>query len=273
VADHLKISGLRTLIVVPAYNEANRLRTEPFRTFCLANPSAGFMFVDDGSTDATALRLRDLVDQVSGQIALRILPHNCGKAEAVRQGVLTAATFEPRYIGYWDADLATPLDAITDLERVLTTHPAVHTVLGSRVKLLGRSIDRLPSRHYLGRVFATAASLILRLPVYDTQCGAKLFRVSGALIDQFKVPFRSRWIFDVELLARLSNLKDDSATGGIYEYPLLEWRDVGESRLRLRDYLVAPTELIMIYWHYFRPSFFRAEGSRVPRVNSQSKRS
>jgi hypothetical protein len=107
--------------------------------------------------------------------------------------------------------------------------------MGSRVQLLGRRIERSSLRHYAGRVFATGASLSLGLPVYDTQCGAKLFRPSPALACALEQPFTSRWAFDVELLGRL--LRPDTgvppvAAERIREEPLLVWSDVPGSKLR-----------------------------------------
>ena len=61
------------------------------------------------------------------------------------------------------------------------------------------------ARHYVGRLFATASSLILDMTVYDTQCGAKVLRAGPALRAALATPFHSRWAFDVELLGRLHN--------------------------------------------------------------------
>jgi hypothetical protein len=100
-------------------------------------------------------------------------------------------------------------------------------VIGSRVQLLGRRITRSTVRHYAGRIFATCASLVLGLPVYDTQCGAKLFRATPVLACILDRPFTSHWIFaDVELLARYL---DAARTDGhrapelIYELALKTW--------------------------------------------------
>ena len=112
----------------------------------------------------------------------------------------------PTLVGFFDADLATPLGAIDDFLAVLRDRPEVEFVLGSRVMLMGRDIRRKATRHYFGRVFATAVSHALDLPVYDTQCGAKILRANAATATLFDPPFRSPWIFDVELIARYLRL-------------------------------------------------------------------
>jgi hypothetical protein len=134
----------------------------------------------------------------------------------------------------------------------------IQIVIGSRVKLLGRQIERRPARHYLGRVFATAVSVTLGLAIYDSQCGAKIFRVSQPIKDLFTTPFVSRWIFDVEIIARLiKSTRADQVCRpekAIYELPLLEWRDVRGSKVKGTDFVKAALELIRIYYCYVRTS-------------------
>lgn len=105
-------------------------------------------------------------------------------------------------VGYIDADLATPVPEIKRLCRLMN-EGTTDVILASGVSLLGRRIVRSTRRHYLGRIFATLASRILRVAVYDTQCGAKLFRCAPALAAALRDPFQSRWVFNVELLGRL----------------------------------------------------------------------
>ena len=225
----------RLQLVIPCYNEASRLDTETFVRFVTARSDVALLFVDDGSTDATAQVLEDLAGRYAGRVATLLLPRNGGKAHAVQRGIVAAMDKQPELVGYWDADLATPLDAIDEFIRVLDTHPNIDIVMGSRVKLLGRRIDRHAHRHYAGRVFATAASLALRLDVYDTQCGAKIFRVNPQIRRVFATPFVSRWVFDVEILARYADVVGTGrAASSIYELPLTTWTDVPGSKVRAR---------------------------------------
>lgn len=245
-----------TIVVVPCFNEAQRLDVSAYGEFLNASMDVTLLFVDDGSTDDTPLIMERLRQQHPRQVCTLRLAANVGKAEAVRRGVQVALRRRPEIVGYWDADLATPLGAIPQLRDVLLSRDDVSLVMGSRVALLGRQIRRRGVRHFLGRTFATAASLVLGLPVYDTQCGAKLFRATPEVAELFARPFEARWIFDVEILARMiaTAEHDDSidVSESIYEQPLDHWQDVGGSRLKSVDFLVAAADLAVIYWRYTR---------------------
>lgn len=244
------MSQLRTLLVVPCYNEASRLPRRAFVEHLKSDSSTDFLFVDDGSTDATKDVLLTLAAAEPSRLAVISLDRNHGKAEAVRRGMLAGFENGYQFVGYWDADLATPLEAVPVFLETFVRKPSLECVFGARVKLLGRDIHRRAIRHYAGRVFATAASLTLGLGVYDTQCGAKIFRVVPRVRRIFARPFISRWIFDVELFDRLvtdAGAESDVEAGALlYELPLLHWTDVAGSAVRGRDFVRAAFELIRI---------------------------
>lgn len=220
-------------VVVPCYNELRRLDRAAFEANLAGDSGATFLFVDDGSTDGTATLLAAIAATNPARCTVVMLPENRGKAEAVRTGMRTALEGGARCVAYWDADLATPLRHIDEFAALLESRPAIDVVMGARVRMLGRHIDRSGSRHLIGRAYATLASVVLGLPVYDTQCGAKLFRRSMALEHALARPFRSRWSFDVELLQRLQHGWGDRGNDRILEVPLPEWRDVGSSNVSL----------------------------------------
>ena len=241
-----------TLLVVPCYNEAARLDLAAFAAFLDAAPDVGLVFVDDGSRDDTLAMLRAFAESCPARVAVVAQPVNGGKAEAVRQGLLFAAARKPTYTGFWDADLATPLETLLDFIALLRRDASCAWVIGARVQLLGRDIARRPARHYAGRLFATAASLVLGLPVYDTQCGAKLFRADARLVACLCEPFISRWVFDVELIARFRGAVGGAraARTSIHEYPLHAWRDVRGSKVGPGAFAWAAVELLRIYRRY-----------------------
>jgi dolichyl-phosphate beta-glucosyltransferase len=239
-----------TIIVVPCYNEAKRLDVGAFARFLTESTGTSLLFVDDGSNDDTPIVLERLRAEFPQRVSVYRVERNGGKAEAVRRGVNAALRQRPAFVGYWDADLATPLDAIAEFRDVLRRRAEVSLVMGSRVPLLGRKIRRKRSRKLIGRAFATAASAVLGVPVFDTQCGAKMFRVTPLTAMLFRERFRSRWIFDVEILARW--LDNGGTVDAIVELPLERWEDVAGSRLKARDFLVAGLDLAAIGWRYRR---------------------
>lgn len=241
-------------LVIPCFNERERLPADEFIAAVAEQASLDLLFVDDGSTDGTLDLLRSVAARGAGRASVLPLAVNRGKAEAVRQGILAGLERRPEFIGYWDADLATPLAAIPDFLRVFACRPGVELVMGARVQLLGRSILRHPFRHYVGRVFATFASLTLAVPVYDTQCGAKLFRVTPSTRDYFAAPFLSRWVFDVELLARMRLGAGASAGTRVYELALRQWHDVAGSKVKPLDFCRACRDLVRIRRRYRRSS-------------------
>lgn len=238
-----------TTVVIPCYNEADRLDGPAFLRFLDATENGRFLFVNDGSTDETARVIDDLAAGHDRVDTLH-LERNAGKAEAVRRGFVSCLDATD-YAGYWDADLSTPLDEIPAFVDTLDTRPEIDIVTGARIKMVGRRIDRNPFRHYSGRAFATAVSLLFGIEMYDTQCGAKLFRSGPDVAAIFADPFTTRWIFDVELFVRFGQRAGKSIDANLVEIPLAEWREVAGSRMRPTDFLRAPLELIRIHFAYF----------------------
>ena len=236
-------------IIIPMYNESQRFDAESLLDFD-SKYAVDFLLVNDGSTDDTQAIIDTLANKDT-RISVLHLKDNSGKAEAVRQGALNAIKNKSYdAIGYLDADFATPLFEIDQLINVFSINEK-SLIIGSRIKRLGASIKRFRYRHLAGRIIATIISeYILKLPVYDTQCGAKLISKKHITL-LFDTPFVSNWLFDVELIARLAKHHDkDYCYNQIYELPLRNWEDKGNSKITLFDMFKVPFELLKIYWHY-----------------------
>ncbi len=217
-------------LVIPCYNEANRFESEVVSRL-LQEPRVKLFLVDDGSTDKTLERLDAFALTHSDRVEVLRIRENGGKAEAVRLGLNVALAAGSGIVGYLDADMATPPEEVLRLLKGLEGS-SVQLVLGSRVRMLGAAMMRDPLRHYLGRVFATVASLSLGLAVYDTQCGAKVAKDHPSLRRALAVPFTSRWAFDVELIGRLlSDPLEPYRSDTFLEMPLRAWRDKPGSKV------------------------------------------
>jgi dolichyl-phosphate beta-glucosyltransferase len=236
-------------IIVPCYNEERRFVSERFAPL-FENEAVTLLLVNDGSTDGTLDQLRAMAERLGGRCQVFDLPVNAGKAEAVRQGLLRAVAAGADAVGYLDADGATPGEEMVRLVDVLEREQRA-VVLAARIAMAGHRIERHPLRHYIGRLFATCAAVTLGCAVYDTQCGAKLFKVTPALIDAIRRPFSGRWAFDVELLGRLlypetPEIRPCSLEEWV-EVPLRVWRDQPGSKLKAVAMLGMGWELLRTY--------------------------
>lgn len=241
-------------VIVPCFNEADRLSVDVFAEFVCDTDDIELIFVDDGSTDATLQSAQAVSENAGSSVSVLRLDVNCGKAEAVRQGMLWAAQRDFSAIAFWDADLATPLSTIPDFVEVLSRHRNIEVVWGTRLPLMGHTIDRDAIRRQTGRLFSTSSAAAVGVGIRDALCGAKMFRTGPILDAIIARPFTSRWIFDVEMLARLNTLLkltgDMPIAQSLYEFPLDEWYEIAGSRLHMSDFLRATVELTDLCLRY-----------------------
>jgi dolichyl-phosphate beta-glucosyltransferase len=250
-----------SVVVIPCYNEELRLRREGFAEL-VRGGRVRLLFVNDGSSDATLATLRGLCRDLRSARVLH-LERNQGKAEAVRRGLLEALESGASFVGYLDADLATPpAEMLRVLDALHRSEAAV--ALGCRLRVPGAQIQRNVRRRFLGQVFSLAASVALRARFHDTQCGAKAFRARPALHGALRERFHARWAFDVELMGRLLTGSAEARPlrrGDFLEVPLRSWREVPGSKLRPGDVPMLGVELVRIAWELMR---LRARSPKAP---------
>ena len=233
-------------IVVPCYNEADRLPFSQFENFLSLQSKVSVFFINDGSKDKTEKVLTKLKNQFPNQIEVFSITQNGGKANAVFKGVQQVLKHRKfRKVAYLDADLATSLEECHRLSEVVKGK--VVLAFGSRILKLDNQIKRKWYRFLLGRIVATAISKTLKLSVYDSQCGCKIFEFQTAK-KIFDEPFISKWLFDVEIFFRMIRLFGRSEIQNyLREIPLKAWVDTPDSR-------VSPMYFFILWWDIFKIS-------------------
>jgi len=230
-------------IIIPCYNESKRINTFEFLSFVEKNPEYYLLFVNDGSVDNTLDVLEELRKKNISGIHILNNNKNQGKANSVRNGMFHALlNCKSTYLAFLDADLATPLNEIKQMVSVLNKHEHFDIAIGSRIRRLGANIQRSGIRHYLGRIFVTYTNIMLKINAYDSQCGAKVFR-NSTITPIFETPFVSNWFFDIEIILR-------SDKNRIIEIPIENWSEVNGSKLKIRDFMNAPFEILRIRKQY-----------------------
>lgn len=237
----------KVLIIIPCYNEVNRIDIDSFNSFAKEDNQFDCCFVNDGSNDDTLTAISKL--DSNKNVYILDLKTNIGKAEAIRFAVKEFKDKNYSYIGYLDADLSTSLEEFKRLFNSKTKDS--HFVIGSRLKKMGSNIKRSKTRHFFGRIVATFVdSMVLKLGIYDTQCGAKIIK-SDLAYSIFEKPFKTKWLFDIELIVRTKKqYGKEYCIKHIEEIPLKEWLDTEDTRISFSDFLKTPFALLKLYRYY-----------------------
>jgi glycosyltransferase involved in cell wall biosynthesis len=231
-------------IVVPAYNEARRIRDtlEKLCRFKESKPYAvELIVVDDGSRDQTV----EIVSEFPGVRVVRN-DRNHGKGFTVRHGVLEA---RGELVLFTDADLSTPIEEVDKLLSALQSSGA-DAAVGSRAlerELIG--IHQPWLREMGGRFFNLLVRAFAGLRLHDTQCGFKLFRRSSTR-GAFERMGVEGFGFDPELLFLI-----ERGGGRVVEVPV-RWNNNPATKVRfLRDATGMVLDLMAIRWRSFRGKY------------------
>ncbi|PKA96967.1 DNA-binding response OmpR family regulator [Flavobacteriaceae bacterium MAR_2009_75] len=237
-------------VVIPCYNEEERLSSEDFKKFAHQNLGYHLCFVNDGSTDNTLAVLEQLQKENSSNISVYNCEKNGGKAEAVRQGVLHLAKDEQLdYIGYLDADLSTDFRDFDDLVKTLE-NSKFKIVSGSRISRMGANITKESARRIISLTINMIIQKILGMPFKDTQCGAKIMD-RDIVTNMFNKKFITKWLFDVEIFMRMrKHYGKEEAKRLICEQPLKRWIHADGSKLSMKDSVKIVGQLAQIAYNY-----------------------
>ena len=237
-------------VVIPCYNEEERLSGDDFKEFAHKNLGYHLCFVNDGSTDNTLKVLEELKLSNPSHISVYDCEKNGGKAEAVRQGMLHLAK-DPQldYIGFLDADLSTDFRDFHDLVETLE-NSNFKIVSGSRMARMGANITKESARKIISMTINLIIRNILKMPFNDTQCGAKIMRKEIIPL-LFTKPFITKWIFDVEIFIRMrKHYGKDKVQQFICEQPLKRWIHADGSKLSMKDSVKIVGQLAQIAFTY-----------------------
>jgi dolichyl-phosphate beta-glucosyltransferase len=238
---------MKLAIIVPCFNEEERFNLSIWNNLINEVQDCLWIFVDDGSLDSTLALLNALKKD---EVHILKLKSNLGKGEAVRAGFNYLCSLEESSkcdrIGFLDSDCAFSISDVIAMEHEsrlkLVQASKYRTLIGSRVKLAGRNIQRNLLRHYLGRIITTYICFGWRFAPYDTQSGFKIFRLDSEFMGLMSAPFTTRWFFDIEILIRLQTLKSNE----IWELPLDNWKDIKGSKITFKSFFSILMQIIAI---------------------------
>jgi dolichyl-phosphate beta-glucosyltransferase len=237
----MDFSGVNLSLVVPAYNEENRIETplHPVVQY-LRNKFNQWelIYSDDGSTDGTLKKLQQLQEKYP-EIKIVGVSKNRGKGSAVKVGMSAASG---NIILFSDTDFSTPIQETEKLFQSL--NDGYDVAIGSRGLSDSQvEVHQAWPRETMGRLFNTILRSLLPIQFMDTQCGFKLFSRKAVDIILPRMHLEG-FAFDVEMLiiAQANQLR-------IAEVPVV-WKNVLDSRVHpIRNSIEMLRDILKIrYW-------------------------
>lgn len=237
-------------VVIPCYNEEERLLSAEFIEFIENNHGYSLCFVNDGSKDKTLEVLKKLQKGREDYIIVYDCEKNGGKAEAVRLGMLhLAKQSQLDYIGFLDADLSTNFDDFVDLVNTIN-NSNYKVVSGSRMTRMGADIEKESARAIISKTINFIIRKTLGMEFNDTQCGAKIM-TKDIVEKTFQTKFITKWLFDVEIFMRMRNIFGlEEAKKMVCEKPLNRWIHMDGSKLSFKDSLKIVGQIFQIFINY-----------------------
>ncbi|MGV8151957.1 MAG: glycosyltransferase [Candidatus Nanoarchaeia archaeon] len=215
-------------IVIPAYNEEKRIGSTLKEYFDYFKKIKKKKIID---FDIIVV-LNACKDNTLGVVKkykckeLKILNfERGGKCFAVCEGFKAAIKEKSDYIGFVDADGATPAASFYDLYANINGYDGVIANRWDKKSII--STKQTILRRIVSRGFNFLARTLFLFNYQDTQCGAKLFR--RELLEKIVPKLgASEWSFDIDMLfyARRNNAKIKSIA--------TEWNDKKESKVNLK---------------------------------------
>ena len=233
-------------VVIPCFNEAARIDVSKIVELLKMN-EVHIIFIDDGSSDSTYLKLETEFGTFKNSEIIR-LQKNVGKSNALRVGMLRALELGFPYIGTYDADGAISSKDLLTAMWICDADSNTQLVSGARILLAGSDVSRDSLRRWAGRIIATIIAIVLRTQIYDPQSPCKVYRASY-LRNSLSEKFETRWFVDTEIILR--SQKNSNTETKIVEFPVVSWRDIGGSHLSISHVLLVAVEIIKLY--SFRP--------------------
>lgn len=231
-------------IIIPAYNEADRLRASLPQLLAYISTQhwqAEVIVVNDGSRDETASVVRAF-SRANPVVRLIENPGNRGKGFSVRNGMLQG---RGDILLFSDADFSSPVEEMPKIIDAILAGADV--AIGSRWLRPELQSERQPlKRQVFGRIFNLLLRTILGLKYKDTQCGFKAFSQRAAQL-LFAAQQVERWGFDPELLFLASRFGLR-----VREVPVRWAHDEGSRIHPLRDGSRMFLDMLSIRWGYAR---------------------